>query len=594
MNLKRPSRPSALAIAIALAATQAAADPIKTAVPMRDGTQLETYIYLPEGEGPFPTLIARTIYGPPITPIGGELLSAEMTLSDYQPEREHADDPDTADDDADEIALGWPLVTQNGYVLVVQTTRGRFGSEGIDRTWRDDRNDGYDLVEWVDDQPWSNGRIGLFGDSAVGMSAALAAAAQPPALDAVFLQAAPGDPFGTDMAPRDGGMRAESLLLQGGFLAFDVGAGHLEGRGIGMDEVPDFVTGIGGYVGALAEGLEDPYASPAWSAAPLGVSDQLSRLMPFWAMFTEPDVLEGYRTDTNVIGQITVPISVVSLWQDSFAESALALYADLEARGVPSEMLVMNGTHYEVDDPRIFPQPRMLSWFDHWLKDGPIPDRAPVMLAVQGDDAILEAARLGDLFGGHTRLHLGEGTLTAEPSSAAEVGFVSDPLDPVPTLGGRNLLAPAGASDHAALLGRPDTVVFVGEPASAAVRIAGPVTGVLTMASEAPSFDASVRLLDMAPAGTATLILSDHVRVAPGPDGTARVDLDMGEIVHHLEAGHRVAVMVAGSDFPAWDRNPQTGRSIFETGASRRAQIAIRTGAGSDSYIDLPLKQDPS
>ena len=96
MKLKRPSRTSALAIAIALAATQAAADPIKTAVPMRDGTQLETYIYLPEGEGPFPALIARTIYGPPISPIGGELLDAKMTLSDDQPEREENDDARSA------------------------------------------------------------------------------------------------------------------------------------------------------------------------------------------------------------------------------------------------------------------------------------------------------------------------------------------------------------------------------------------------------------------------------------------------------------------------------------------------------------------
>ena len=45
---------------------------IATELAMRDGVALETFIYLPDGEGPFPTLVTRTIYGLPITPLGGE------------------------------------------------------------------------------------------------------------------------------------------------------------------------------------------------------------------------------------------------------------------------------------------------------------------------------------------------------------------------------------------------------------------------------------------------------------------------------------------------------------------------------------------
>lgn len=584
MSRKYLASACVLAIMAGLGTTPATAEPIEIMVPMRDGVTLETTIYLPEGTGPFPTLIARTLYGPPLSPIGGELFDASMTLADFVPSDDDDDDDDGAGPD-----LGWPLITQSGYALVVQTTRGRFGSGGIDHTWRDDASDGYDLVEWVNDQSWSNGRIGLFGDSAVGMSAALAAAAQPPALDAIYLQATSADPIGIDMAPRDGGLRTESLLLQGGSLALDVSPDHIAARGIATEEIPDFVAGIGGYVQDLAMGLGDPGASAVWTAAPLGQSAQLSRLMPFWSMLTDADVLEDYRRDTNVIGRIEVPTSIVTLWQDTFAESTMALFADLEDRGIPSELLVVNGTHYDIDDPRIFPQPRMLTWFDHWLKDTPAPMRPTVLMAVQSDDAFVEGDSLTDVFVAPTRLHLGQGTLMATPGVAGQTAFASDPANPVPTLGGRNLLTAAGATDHSALIGRPDTALFMGDANDVPADLAGPVTGVLHIAGDAPGFDASIRLLDVAPDGTAMLILSDHLRLTAGPDGTARAMFDMGEILHHVRAGHRLALMVAGSDFPAWDRNPQTGSNIFVSSEMRRATLAVRTGGDSESYIDLPL-----
>lgn len=572
-------------------AAAASADPLVLNVPMRDGTELVTYVYLPEGKGPFPTLVARTVYGPPITPMGGELFDRAMFLADYEPPANDDDDDEgESEDDERALALGWPLLTQNGYAFVVQITRGRKGSGGIDRTWRDDRSDGYDLVEWVNDQPWSNGRIGIFGDSAVGISAALAAAAAPPSLDAVFVQASAGDPIGTDMAPLDGAFRTESLLLQGGFLAFDVSPSHVAARNISEAEASGFATAVRGYVQGLSEGLGDPLASPDWAAAPLGASEELGRLMPFWSMFTDPAYLEAFRRDTNVIGEINIPTSVVTLWQDSFAESAIALYADLEARGVPAELLVVNGTHYEVDDPRIFPAPRLLSWFDHWLKDAPAPVRKPVVAAIQGSETFSEADRLGDLFTTPTRLHLSPaGALVERSPVQGAVTFTSDPSAPILTTGGRNLLAPSGQGDQTALIDRPDTAAFVGAAFTKPTLLAGPVTGTLSMRSDAPSFDASVRLLDLAPDGKATLILSDHRRITKVNGQAVDVSFDMGEILHRFPAGHRAAVVVAGSDFPAWDRNPQTGKSIFSSAELRRADLTILTGPGLVSRIDLPL-----
>lgn len=96
-------------------------------VPMRDGVNLATNIYLPEGDGPWPVVLTRTPY-------------------DKNRARRSAD-----------------LYNENGYALVSQDVRGRYESEGIYQPFEVDMPDGYDTVEWIAAQDFSNGKIGIFG-----------------------------------------------------------------------------------------------------------------------------------------------------------------------------------------------------------------------------------------------------------------------------------------------------------------------------------------------------------------------------------------------------------------------------------------------
>ena len=119
-------------------------------VPMRDGTTLYADIYRPDGVGPFPVILQRTPYEK-TTPL-------TMTMLD-------------------------PLkAAKHGYAVVIQDTRGRFASEGAFYAFRDDINDGYDTVEWAAVQPWSSGKVGMYGASYVGATQWLAALARPPHL----------------------------------------------------------------------------------------------------------------------------------------------------------------------------------------------------------------------------------------------------------------------------------------------------------------------------------------------------------------------------------------------------------------------------
>ena len=97
------------------------------AVPMRDGIILYADLYLPDMEGPFPTIIQRTPYDK------SSHLSNQML------------DPIKA--------------AKAGYAFVIQDSRGRYTSEGIFNVFVDEMDDGYDTIEWAANQPWSTGKI---------------------------------------------------------------------------------------------------------------------------------------------------------------------------------------------------------------------------------------------------------------------------------------------------------------------------------------------------------------------------------------------------------------------------------------------------
>jgi hypothetical protein len=124
-------------------------------VAMRDGIHLATSVFLPDGDGPWPAIVTRT-------PYGKDRYLAQATR-----------------------------YTAAGYAFATQDTRGKFKSEGDYFPFETDLPDGYDTVEWIATQPWCNGKVGITGASAMGITGNLAAAADPPHLTAAFVIVAP-------------------------------------------------------------------------------------------------------------------------------------------------------------------------------------------------------------------------------------------------------------------------------------------------------------------------------------------------------------------------------------------------------------------
>ena len=120
---------------------------------MRDGVRLATDVYRGDIDGPAPAILVRLPY-----------------------------DKDSRYVFFDQAASRF---TERGYVLVVQDVRGKFRSEGETVAFAGEVDDGYDSIEWIINQEWSNGVVGMFGDSYFGFTQWAAVSSQHPALRAI-------------------------------------------------------------------------------------------------------------------------------------------------------------------------------------------------------------------------------------------------------------------------------------------------------------------------------------------------------------------------------------------------------------------------
>jgi hypothetical protein len=127
--------------------------------PMRDGTELRADVYRPTGAGPWPTVVVRTPYKKEVEELRGRYFA------------------------------------RRGYSVVVQDVRGRFASPGKWTPMNNEKQDGYDTIEWAARQPWSTGKVGMVGPSYLGWVQWLAAVERPPHLVTIIPNVAPPDPF---------------------------------------------------------------------------------------------------------------------------------------------------------------------------------------------------------------------------------------------------------------------------------------------------------------------------------------------------------------------------------------------------------------
>jgi putative CocE/NonD family hydrolase len=238
---------------------------------------------------------------------------------------------------------------------------------------------------------------------------------------------------------------------------------------------------------------------------------------------------------------------------------------------------------------------RQVAWFRRQLRADPPAelDGPRVRLFVQGidrwrdeDDWPLARARPTDWF-----LHADGGLSPIRPGAdEGEDGFRFDPLDPCPTRGGDLVKPPdfpPGPIDQTPILERADVLVYTSAALDRDVEVVGPVHARLFAATSGVSTDFVVKLCDVHPDGRTFNVCDGIVRTTDEGPGPWTVDMWATAIV--FRAGHRIRVLVSSSDFPRYERNPNTGEKPWEATVFRPVDQRVFHDAARASAVVLPV-----
>jgi hypothetical protein len=549
--------------------------------PMRDGALLRADIYLPEGDGPFPTILERTPYNK---------------------------------EDSSEVKVDAPAYfASRGYAVVIQDVRGRFKSDGDFRPFHDDgwglNRDGYDTVAWIAAQPWCDDNIGAFGGSYSGATQYRLAPTRPPHLKAMYVRESSAD-YGAEWVYRGGAFELGFMLSW----ALGVTNNNLAHLATGAD----FDRQRGVLEKALAE-IESWQRHLPLNPTPLfeGLSDWYNEFLahpddgPYWWQWNI-----AHQHD-----QIDVPIYHLGGWFDIFLNGTIENFTGIKAKARspearPAQRLIIGPwihgpwqidqavqgeVDFGPDAVRNFNELR-LPWFDFWLKgiDNGVMNEPPVKLFVMGENRWRTAADYPLPNTRYTNWFLHEdGNLDLSPPTTAESpdNYLYDPDDPVPTRGGNTLGIPGGAWDQRPVEGR--CLTYTSQPLAEDLTIIGPVRCILHAMSSAPDTDWVVRLTDVSPDGFSRLLCDGILRARYRrsrthptlltPDQVYEFEVDLWATANTFRAGHRLRVAVTSSNFPRFDRNLNTGGPANLEARGEAALNTIFHDLLRPSHIILPV-----
>lgn len=586
-------------------------------VSMRDGVRLATDIYVPTKDGrlvsgEFPAILDRT----PYDKVGR----------------------------AEGINNPWYFV-RRGYVFVFQDSRGHGNSEGEFSIYTIEGEDGFDTVEWIARQPWSNGKVGTSGYSYDAATQMALGRLSPPHLSAMFLG------YGTANYHNDTAANGGAFMLSHNFIYT---LGHATRDRLARENP--------GIMAQLTEAQENLLQ---WFEEPLSQHFQVFEEVPMakqWYMdwVNHPDLDDYWKQNGYYFMYYDrypdIPMYFMGGWYDFFNIGTIRNYSGLSSIQEYPKLLTMfpsahgpsraasrvqNDVDMGPESPANWDQLR-LRFFDETVMgiDTGIFDEPPVKLFVMGGaDPNGSKTQAGHLNHGGTweafeswpppearsvnyYLQPGGGLSTRLPPAGAEpTVYTFDPGNPVPQLGG-NYATPSGwgprdqrcstdvwpCTDNLPLSSRADVQVFQTEPLDREVKIAGLLTVKLWASSSAVDTDFTVKLIDQYPPSVDypygySLILQESIIRARYRDSLEEAkllepgqiyefDIDLWAQAALFQIGHRIRLDVSSSNFPKYDVNPNTGGPIGYHTHTLKAINTIYNDREHPSHVILPVIED--
>ena len=527
-------------------------------VRMRDGVMLSTNVFRPAGSGRLPVLLIRTPYG-----------KGKVLLPGYR------------------------VFIDRGFAVVVQDVRGRFESEGVFRPLTQEERDGSDTLDWIARQPWCDGNIGMLGGSYVGITQWNAARSGNPHLKAIFPVVSGYDEYLDRFYARGGAVKLGHRLSWI--------AENLRLPGYPRSEFRNYVSHV-----------------------PIRSADRVAtgRTVALWQEAMNHPSYDNYwrqRSTRERLDRVNVPVFSVTGWYDNFAQSDLEAFTALQARSSAHRIVVGPWPHnMSMPFPGVDFGPSssapvrryQLEWFTQWLKRRPASAplaNAPVRIFVMGTNQWRDEQEWPLARTRYTPFYLSADesgrSLLPVPGAPSFDEFVYDPRNPVPTRGGalccNPKIFPWGPMDQRGVEARPDVLVYTSPVLKAPVEVTGLVRAVLHVATSAPDTDFTAKLVDVFPDGHARNLTDGILRLRyrrsletpllAAPGEVYRIVIDAGVTSNVFLPGHRIRLEVSSSNFPRFDRNPNTGTPVADERNTRIARQTVHHGRRFPSHLLLPV-----
>jgi uncharacterized protein len=566
-------------------------------VPMRDGTHLMATLVVPKDASSTskrPAILDQSPY-----PAQFELAEGSGVLS---------------------------RLVRQGYVIAVVNDRGTQWSEGEYHWLKGAAADGADTIKWITQQRWSNGSVGTWGCSSSGEVNFSLAKVSPPGLKAIV---AMGAATGIGVIP---GFADQGIFYTGGVPSFDWAWWY---HGDGFVNHPKLPPNLP-HEERVA--LIHAFNPVAWT----GMSQDLS-----WANhLPSQDLLKaigspetGFNTQIkmkpndpswraydflNEGDKTTVPMLHIDTWYDSIeVYGTTKAFQYLSANSPNQYMIIGGGPHCsmgrESEKTMVGPRPigdarfdyarTVVAWYDHWLKQGgagelkmprvqyyPLESNKWVSADAWPPASTMQSFYLSS--NGHANSLGGDGQLIDHPGSGSADRFTSDPMNPVPTHGG-GCCTPDAALDQTEIEKRPDVLVYTSAPLAETLNIAGYITATLYFSTSVPDTDLAFKLVDVYPDGKAYNVLDtmQRLRFRDGIDKESlmqkgsvyKIELRQMVVASQFAPGHRIRIEIAGTNFPEYERNMDTGGRNYDESQPVAAENVIYHDASQPSALELPV-----
>lgn len=485
-------------------------------IPMRDGVELATDLYYPENtELPLPCILLRT----------------PVERDRYKDRYAH--------------------MAHLGYVIAVQSLRSHSHADQYPEPYLQDAwgplQDGHDTIEYLAESEYTNGKIGTFGASAMGIVQLLTAPSRPPHLKCQFIQVA-----------------TPSLYHHAAYVG-----------------------------GKLCKHQIESWFS---HVAPKAYEKMLEHKEygPYWEQI---DV-------TKKVAEITVPGLHYGGWYDIFSQGTLDAYFLLQTEGGEGargyQKLVMGpwthwGSHPETFGEFAYPEALasfeeaecIQNWFDYHLKDKKDAlSKMPNVLyytmgPLDGSYSSGNCWKEAQEWPPHSGQKAYYFTKAAELSSKMPIfsqknySYAYNTESPVPTIGGRNLYLESGPFNQASNEKRSDVLTFTSPALIKDTEITGRIYSKVFVSSTAPSTDVAITLTDVYPDGSSVIIAEGIQTVEINENQVAEVEVDLWSTSQVFAKGHRIRVNIAASNYPHFEKNPLSSDNTLYVGSKYPSHILL-------------------